>query len=406
MFLNKYPFIKDVIRSVRYNIFKPKLTQQIFIDIKIDCVPSEPNEQSFFGYYTNAYSNNYNQFLYHTTESNERVPNTPATVNLYDLEANKRMELGITKAWNWQQGSMLQWLSPAKIIFNDFDQSQNKYISKILDIKDPSDIKYIDKPIYSLDSENMLALSLNFKRLAKYRPEYGYSVHRDKDNLTDDEDGIWMIDLDRNSTRLLFSLYELQNLPLLPCSKDNWVNHIQLSPNSSKFLFLYRNYVNSYNFTSSLVLYDIVTADIDVILASTSISHYDWYDNEKIIIWCEIEGKSSYKLLDIYTKEYKEIAQASLYTDGHPSFSIDRKYLITDTYPDRSRLSSLILMHFETQKAQLIGKFHQPIKYNDVMRCDLHPRWSNNNRFISFDSTHTGKREMHYVDIENFINNG
>jgi hypothetical protein len=251
-----------------------------------------------------------------------------------------------------------------------------------------------------------LAFSLNFKRLAKYRPEYGYYVHRDKDELDEDEDGIWMIDLDKNSTKLLFSLDELQNLPIIPYSKDNWVNHIQLSPNSSKFLFLYRNYVNSYRFTSSLVLYDIVNADIDVILASTSISHYDWYDNEKIIIWCEIDGKHSYKLLDIYTKKYKEIAQDSLYTDGHPSFSKDREYLITDTYPDRSRLSSLILINFKTQKTQLIGKFHQPLKYNDIMRCDLHPRWSSNNRFISFDSTHRGKREMHFIDIEKFIKNG
>ena len=34
-------------------------------------------------------------------------------------------------------------------------------------------------------------------------------------------------------------------------------------------------------------------------------------------------------------------------SDGHPQFSPDRKYIITDTYPDRNRKQRLILYNID-----------------------------------------------------------
>ena len=54
---------------------------------------------------------------------------------MVDLEENDRwIDLGTTRAWNWQQGCMLQWLpgSNSKVIWND--REGNRFVSRILDV--------------------------------------------------------------------------------------------------------------------------------------------------------------------------------------------------------------------------------------------------------------------------------
>src|SRR5699024_11659791 len=65
------------------------------------------------------------------------APNEPAEIILFDTKDNNSYQvLGETRAWNVQQGCMLQWLGPdysEKIIYNDFRNGD--YCSVILNIK-------------------------------------------------------------------------------------------------------------------------------------------------------------------------------------------------------------------------------------------------------------------------------
>ena len=42
---------------------------------------------------------------------------------------------------------------------------------------------------------------------------------------------------------------------------------------------------------------------------------------------------------------------------GHPSISKNQKWMITDTYPDNSRMSKLILFKLVSNKSKELGKF-------------------------------------------------
>src|SRR3954463_14534924 len=63
-------------------------------------------------------------------------PDDEIRLGVIDLQDGDRWtEIGASRAWNWQQGCMLQWLpgSTSQVIWND--RSDGRFISRILDVK-------------------------------------------------------------------------------------------------------------------------------------------------------------------------------------------------------------------------------------------------------------------------------
>lgn len=67
---------------------------------------------------------------------------------------------------------MAQWLSNHEILYNDF--RNGKYCSVILNITDKTE-RIIQMPVYAMSQDKKTALSLDFSRLHRLRPGYGYS---------------------------------------------------------------------------------------------------------------------------------------------------------------------------------------------------------------------------------------
>ena len=409
-FLNRYPFIKDILRNVRHAIYKPKFKFQIPEGLILQPVESAENEQSFFGYYTNLNANSKGEFIYHKTLEKERIPpaGSKSTISLFDVVSGKSTNIAETSAWNWQQGSMLQWFDEGnrKIIFNDFDTNENKYITRIVDVDKQSNYRVFDQAYYTFSNTRGKLFSLNFDRLMKYRPEYGYNCKGNIELPEEEVDGIWEIDVETGDSQLIIPLSKLRNIAGSDVGPLQWVNHIQLNRSGSKFIFLNRWFVSDYKFRSRLMLFDLESQELKMLFESDNISHFDWSSEDEIIIWAEVDGEGqSYKKYDLNQRKFLEIGKKYLYGDGHPSLSRDNEVILSDTYPDKSRLSTLILYHHKSDNYQELGKFYQPLKFNEEMRCDLHPRWSGFNDYITFDSAHSGKRELYLLNIENPLKN-
>ena len=142
-----------------------------------------------------------------------------------------------------------------------------------------------------------------------------------------------------------------------------------------------------------------------MLLDTRIISHYSWYDNENFIFYGVVKNKAQYYILNISSGICSFFAPNILdkYGDGHPSFSPDRKWLITDSYPDTTRKRHLLLYNIEDKKLIEIGAFYDPFHFRNEKRCDLHPRWSPDGNLISIDSAYTGKRNTYIIDIRNII---
>jgi hypothetical protein len=65
-----------------------------------------------------------------------RSPGQRQHVGMVDLDDGDRWtELGDSCAWNWQQGSMLQWLTGSAREFIWNDRMDGRFVSHILDVK-------------------------------------------------------------------------------------------------------------------------------------------------------------------------------------------------------------------------------------------------------------------------------
>jgi hypothetical protein len=61
----------------------------------------------------------------------------------------------------------------------------------------------------------------------------------------------------------------------------------------------------------------------------------------------------------------------------------------------------------KNKKGKTLAYFYSdPLLYNQIgdCRCDLHPRWSSDGKFITLDSIHEGYRAIYEIKVEDAIN--
>ena len=95
--------------------------------------------------------------------------------------------------------------------------------------------------------------------------------------------------------------------------------------------------------------------------------------------------------------------QALARLEGTTTYSPDRQWILSDSYPDSQQEHHLFVYHVPTERFVELGRFFEAPWTKEIMeagmRCDLHPRWSRDGTKICFDSTHEGKRGIYIVDV-------
>lgn len=372
---------------------------------------SNINKECFFGYYNlNPSDADNKHVLYHSVEKKIRMPNAESTaeVGLIDLENNyKNIVIDHTKAWSWQLGSMLQWVnnrSGKSIIYNTV--IDNKYASKEFNLEKAS-YKIYTEPVFCVNRTGDLSITIDFNRLHYARPGYGYVALFE--NFTPinfpDNDGVWLYNLKNGNKDLIVTFRQLANNNPRDFfdTAFHWVNHLEFSPSGKVFAFIHRWKINGIR-KSRLYIANIDGTGLKCLLDYDEVSHYTWQNDDTIIIWANDSNYCAhYLIVSIANGSISNFCKGLLSEDGHPTFSPNGNYLITDTYPDNERLKSLLLVNPENCDSICLGKYFTPISYRGAYRNDLHPRWINN-KTICFDSVHEGKRAIYLLDINPFIN--
>ncbi len=414
--LYKFPGLKRIAKrawySLNYHCLRKGSAYKILEPNTNVSFIGDDQQSFFFGYYDKSpFDLEEKTILFHKTSCNyDKKPSAtdPVTIGLYDLGNKKERVLGQSVAWNWQQGSRLMWLDRNSILFNDYDSMRDSYITKIIKVAD-GDMQILPYPIYDVNKEGTFALSLSFERLASLRTDYGYSNKKTLPRLSkhDKNNGVWIIDLHQKKSRLLVSLSQLFDYRNRKSMKDayHYVNHLMFSPNGRSFSFLHRWISKGIRY-SRLFISDIEGNQLNCLLDENLVSHCYWYDDETILCWAKYKTKDNYYMVYAKTKEVSPIRnEFSEIEDGHPSFAPNRRFLITDTYPNRRRMKSIILIDALTGKYKTIAEFFEPIHLSEKTRCDLHPRWSPQGTYIAFDTAHRNRREIGIINIKEIIEN-
>lgn len=404
----KYPVIKRSAKRVYQGLSVLVSKEKFKNDENVIKVSPTDKFEYFYGYYDKSpwdISDRYMLCVRVEKAYKTVAPKESGVVGVIDTQDNNKfIEIGVTHSWNVQQSCMAQWMGPDYknyILYNDC--RNGKLCSVIYNFEKRKEEKCLSMPAYDVSRNGEFILSLDFLRLHRMRPGYGYSNYEEttRNELCPDETCIWKIDVDTGVITELFKYTDFssfepkQNM----VGAEHKVNHLMISPNGKRFMLLHRWFQNGRKNTR-LVTVNIDKTDMFNLSDDVFASHSYWKNDNEILSFLRKKGKGDhYYLMKDKSNEY-EMLWPNLDTDGHCSYSFDGEYLITDTYPNRKRIASVYLCLEKNNYFERVARVFSPFKYDNDCRCDLHPRWNHNGDKVCIDSVHEGKRGLYVIPIK------
>jgi hypothetical protein len=396
---------------------------------------SDGSSHCFFGYYDKCPWDQSNRYLLSHRILGAQLPSgdSLATIGYCDAESgNEFIPLTTTDSWNWQQGSMLQWLencSEKKILFNR--TTPQGYGTVLFDI-DRNEERLYGRPLAAASPQGDFIVSYNYGRLAVTHSAIGYFGHPVNYDLEPcpANDGLFFLDLETGKEALIFSYRDASIFsPVDSMSRaTHWFSHAAVNPNGDRVLFLHRwseCVADENQWFHRLVTINPDGSDVKVLQSSAyplldghtndvwtyeyeknvnQISHPVWLDDNHILAWSTRNHRSRYHRYSDKSADVEEIGGHILRENGHFTCSPNKKWLLTDTYPDPNDFKrGLLLFDMETEKMIRLGDFFADPSLTKDARCDLHPRWDREGKLICIDSVHEGVvRQLYTLDVSDF----
>ncbi len=330
-------------------------------------------------------------------------------VGMVDLRDNDRwIELGSSRAWNWQQGCMLQWRPghESEVIWNDRQGEQ--FVSHILDVRSGKQ-RTVPHPVYALSPDGRWAVSTDFRRLNDTRPGYGYAGITDPNRsvLAPEDAGIWKVDLETGEQSLLLSLAQAAKVPQpdgFSSGAKHWFNHLLVAPGGRRFTFLHRwrGQAEGKSWKTRMFTAGADGRDLHLLIPNGKVSHFNWRDPSHILAYAGYGPEAKqwrFQVFEDLTGKVEEV-EGMPQNDGHCTYLPGNQWIVCDSYPDKERRQHLYLFHVPERRLVPLGRFLSPGAYTGEWRCDTHPRVSRDGRSVIIDSPHGGNgRQMYLVDL-------
>ncbi len=418
------------------------------IDCPINKV-SPADAHYFFGYYDKCPWNKTEKYiLAHRCSFLDHFPLPEDLVELgiINLETKEFTKFAETSAWNWQQGCQLKWIEwkgNEAVIFNI--KKDKKVIAVIYNPFSKKKLAELPVSTYSVSPNEKFIATLNYARLFDTRKDYGIAGLTDpfmEENAPND-DGIFVYHIPSDQARQVLSIKQLSDFSQIDLSiYKQRLNHIMYNPSGTRFCFLHRYDRPDGICQSRLFTSDNEGKDIRLLFEGM-ISHYDWKDDDTIVAWAGKRaligsGNSSrFNPLTMIKKCLKPIYYAlgkprilmqkflkdsfyfikdemsesnatpfgvgTLYCDGHCTISPNKRWMLTDGYPDQNHCQPLFLYELESGECFEVGRYKTPKELDGELRVDLHPRFNHNGTKVLIDSAMDGGRGMYIIDVEHIV---
>lgn len=366
----------------------------------------------FFGYYDKTpWSGDGRYLLANEIDFVDRQPTAVDSlgVGMVDVKTGEYTSLGRTTAWSWQQGTMLQWLGSApseEVVFNSI--AAGRPTSTIHNVRTGKE-RQLPMPIYALSTDGKQAVTLDFARLHRLRPGYGYASYHERwpDDPAPEKLGIWWMDVPTGKNELVINLKQLAAFHPDERMKDahHWVNHLLFNPGGNRFVFLHRwKKPGDRSWQTRMLTAKPDGSDLRITFDDGMVSHFDWRDDATILAWARTKKDGNkFSTVDVLSGETVVLGADVLTQDGHCSYSPDRKWILNDTYPDKNRMQWLMLYKVANGRRYDLNQFHSPPSFTGPFRCDLHPRWNRDGTMVCIDGCHGDTRQVYVLDVGEIV---
>ena len=398
-FLDRFPRVKGAVETVyqraSYRLladsgFEYEVHDGATLERVDEAFGIEDLGECFVGFYDVCpWNESMDQFLLHELCGEELA--------IVVLEEGTKREVARTSAWNYQQGSRAQWhpTQEGSVIFNDFDGGNP--VTRVVDINGEQLRRY-EGHLQAMNPTGGDFLSVDYRRYDRNSPAYGYGHDNGRSLAKPAKDGVVRVDADGSREVIVPFEVLISEAGSEVEQERHYIHHALYSPDGDRFVFLHRWREGNHRRTRLCV--SDLDGEVNEVLAHDSLSHYSWLDDNRLFMWGgSLEHGRGYHVVNVDTGHVEIVSELDAFGDGHPSVSPNGEWVVTDTYPDRTRARSLWLYNVDSERSVRSGNFFSPFKFDGPTRCDLHPRWSPDGRSVSVDSAHEGNRRTYIMDV-------
>ena len=323
------------------------------------------------------------------TASDKRL--RKATVCGVDLATLETRPMAETVAVNWQQGCRLRWVAENRLLYNDFQGGQ--YVC--VEVADGEE-RVHPYPVYDATAE--VAVSLDFERLGRLRPGYGYTLRGDHAAIGPETAAMRVYRVRDDALLAEIPYRALMDALALSVKLDAcYVNHVSFSPDGSQFLFFFVEIVGGRHLCR-MGVYRMESGKIAFAETALSVSHYTWKDAHTILATAyDDRRRCGYYLYTLPGMSRETVMPDKLKQDGHPTY-INPGQFITDTYPDAAGYQELRLVTPERDEVRVLARLYSTARHLGENRCDLHPRYSARAQAVFVDADIRGRRKVYQFD--------
>lgn len=389
-----------------------------------------PKYHGFFFYNCSPYdglqfdpSGRYMLGLQVSFEGRRVQPTDTAYVGIIDRDNNYQWtRVGRSTAWNWQQGCRLQWVpgSSEEFFWNDRSDDGKRLVCRIYNMR-RGETRTLPRPVYTISPDGQTGLTHDFERMLHRGTAYVGIEDRYASQWAPEETGIYRINILTGETEKIISVAEMAKIIFgdeRPAEPHSILYFFREGFNVSGSRFI--AFVKDVRGNKEAVTYGYsMTPDgKDIRFLYMEPSHHYWLDDETIMDWGRVHTdpatgrvtRGYYLFKDDGSGQPKKMLWAAE-SNGHDSLHPSGDWILSDTY-NLDGYQYLFMIHRPTNLFVPLGKFKFIIKGEwykrsaGTFRVDLHPRFSPDGNWISFDSTHEGLgRQIYMMDVSHIIAN-
>lgn len=355
-------------------------------------------ENCFFGFHDKSPWSADNQFLLaHQFEGTGNEPESahqPLDIVKFSGENwEQPTTIGQTRAWNWQQGSQLQWRGQmTHIVFNDFVEG----VCKAVEVNNQGEkIKVYDYPVAAISPDGETMAAYCFKTFGDAMPGYGYDFSGANARSNIQPDTLLVFTQDGEIQHEIAG----SDLPVTDVISEDaraltFISHVLFSKTGKRLAFMRRMAIPGRRLRSSLYLLDCATGKVKRVPFKNMVSHYCWLNDDEIFAYANTEAGDGYYSFSLSEERLHSFSDVLNSLDGHPHSDASGQQIVFDTYPNKKRLQRLAVFNWQSREVSELAMLYSPMKFWGNKRVDLHPRYRADGQYVCVDCSRSGVRSL------------